>query len=106
MQETNLIHNDINSDVINWYTANNVEVQPDHEIRYTHEQRKSRVDNAQRYANGEKYDKDGEKIHRGYRTSRTVRRWRKYKTEEERQHKMWMAACGVVYAKINRNNRW
>ena len=104
MQKTNLIHDDINSEVMNWYTANNVEGQPDHEIRYTHEQRKTRVDNSQRHANGEKYDKDGEKIHRGYRTSRTVRRWQRYKTTEERQHNMLMNACGAIYAKVQRDN--
>ncbi len=53
MQETNLIREDIDRDVIFWYRANNLGVPPNQPIRNTHEQRKRRVDNARRYANGE-----------------------------------------------------
>ena len=111
MQEINLIHEDIeniNCDVIIWYRANNLEVPPNQPIRNTHEQRKRRVDNARRHANGEKYDKDGEYIHRGYQNSRIFwysRRHKKAPTEEEKQHKIWMTYCEAVDAEWLRNNK-
>jgi hypothetical protein len=121
MQETNFISKDIKNidrDIIIWYRANNVDVPPNQPIRNTHAQRKRRVDNARRHANGEKYDKDGKYIHRGYQKSRicwSSRRNKKEPTEEEKHkkaltekkklHKIRTTYCEAIDAEWLGNNK-
>ena len=66
----------------------------------THKQRKIRVDNARRHANGENYDADGKKILRGYQKKHQSRlHWfsRRYKTEEDKNDAIFKTFCLGVY---------